>query len=152
MDTGALEVEAEVLGVHDCWKYLQSTPVCRIAFTHGTDVEIFPVNFAASNGTVLIRTGAGKTLDTVVNAQQVSLEADGLNQYGTIAWSVVVKGRAVTVEDPEGYREAESAGLSPWQAGTKNRLVRVTPGEISGRRFVIAPPTRWASQEPAGQG
>ena len=44
---------------------------------------------------------------------------------------------------PEEIQEAVDAGLSPWQAGLKDILVRVTPSEISGRRFVIAPPAKW---------
>jgi nitroimidazol reductase NimA-like FMN-containing flavoprotein (pyridoxamine 5'-phosphate oxidase superfamily) len=151
MDTGAVEAEAEILGVHDCWKYLQSTPVCRIAFPHGDTVEILPVNFVPSNGTVLIRTGEGTTLDSLADGQPVSLEADGFNQYGTIAWSVVVKGRAAAADDAASQREASDGRLSPWQAGTKDRLVRVTPAEVTGRRFVIAPPSRWAPQEPDGE-
>ncbi|WP_426763004.1 pyridoxamine 5'-phosphate oxidase family protein [Pseudarthrobacter sp. 1G09] len=151
MDTGAVEPETEILGVHDCWKYLQSTPVCRIAFPHRDTVEILPVNFVPSNGTVLIRTGEGTTLDSLPNGQAVSLEADGFNQYGTIAWSVVVKGHAEAADDAASHREASDSRLSPWQAGTKDRLIRVNPAEVTGRRFVIAPPSRWAPQEPSGE-
>lgn len=149
MDTAATEPEAESLGVHDCWRYLRSTSLCRMAFTRGNTVEIFPVNYVPSNGTLLIRTGEGTKLDAVAERRVVALEADGLNQYGTIAWSVVVKGHAVVVTDAEEFQDAAVAGLSPWQAGPKNSLIRVTPEEITGRRFVIAPPTRWwAPQEP----
>jgi hypothetical protein len=63
---------------------------------------------------------------------------------------VVVKGHAAVVDDTEDFQDASDAGLSPWQAGAKDSLIRVTPEEITGRRFVIAPPTRWwAPQEPA---
>ena len=143
MDTAATEPEAETLGLHDCWRYLRSSSLCRIAFTHGDTVEIFPVNYVPSNGTLLIRTGEGTKLDTVSSRKAVSLEADGLNQYGTIAWSVVVKGRAAAVDDTEEFQDAADAGLSPWQPGQKNSLIRITPEDITGRRFVISPPTKW---------
>ena len=150
MDTAATEPEAENMGVHDCWRYLRSTSLCRRAFTHGDTVEIFPVNYVPSNGTLLIRTREGTKLEAATGRQVVALEADGMNQYGTIAWSVVVKGHAAIVDDEEDIQDAAEAGLSPWQAGPKNRLLRVTPGEMSGRKFVIAPPTHWwAPQEPA---
>ncbi len=150
MDKASTEPEAETLGLHECWRYLRSTSLCRIAFTHGDTVEIFPVNYVPSNGTLLIRSGQGAKLDAVAARKAVSLEADGLNQYGTIAWSVVVKGHAAAVDDTEEFQDAADAGLSPWQAGPKNSLIRVTPEEITGRRFVIAPPTHWwAPQEPA---
>ena len=150
MDTAASEPEAESLGVHDCWRYLRSTSICRIAFVHTGKVEIFPVNYVPSNGTLLVRTGGGTKLDAVKERTAVSLEADGLNQYGTIAWSVVVKGHAAEVHDAEEFQDAADAGLSPWQAGPKNSLIRITPEEITGRRFVVAPPNSWwAPQEPA---
>jgi len=35
--------------------------------------------------------------------------------------------------------EAERAGLYPWTATEKLRFVRITPAEITGRRFVFGP-------------
>ena len=57
MDTAGAEPEIKELGVHDCWKLLHSTSVCRIAFTDGDSVENFPMNFVTTNGTLLMRTG-----------------------------------------------------------------------------------------------
>ncbi|WP_370278881.1 pyridoxamine 5'-phosphate oxidase family protein [Pseudarthrobacter sp. NamB4] len=119
METAAAEPEAESLGVHDCWRYLRSRSVGRLAFMHGEWVEIFPVNYVPSNGTLLIRTGARTKLDAVAERKAVSLEADGLNQYGTIAWSIVVKGHAAAVSDEEDFEDAAEAGLSPLQAGPR---------------------------------
>jgi len=47
------------------------------------------------------------------------------------------------VSDAEETQDAMDAGLSPWQPGQKNILIRITPQEITGRRFVIAAPTHW---------
>lgn len=143
MDTAATEPEAETLDLPDCWRYLRSTSVCRIAFIQGETAEIFPVNYVPSNGTLLIRTGEGTKLDALADHRAVSLETDGLNQYGTIAWSVVVKGVAALVTDTDEIQDAMDAGLSPWQSGTKNSLLRVTPSELTGRRFVTAQPSKW---------
>lgn len=150
MDTAATEPEAESLGLHDCWRYLRSTSLCRLAFSRGDTVEIFPVNYVPSNGTLLIRTAGGTKMDAIAERKPVSLEADGLNQYGTIAWSVILKGHAVVVSDEGETQDAMEAGLSPWQPGQKNVLLRITPEEISGRKFVIAAPTYWwPPREPA---
>ncbi|HYH77084.1 MAG TPA: pyridoxamine 5'-phosphate oxidase family protein, partial [Arthrobacter sp.] len=128
---------------HDCWKYLRSTSICRIAMISGDKPEIFPVNYVPNYGTVIFRTGSGGKLDALLNSPTIALEADGMNTYGTIAWSVVVKGYAEVVSDDEEIQEAMDAGLSPWEAGAKDHLVRVTPNELSGRRFVISPPSHW---------
>ena len=150
MNTAAAEPEIKELGVHDCWKYLRSTSICRIAFTDGDAVENYPVNFVPSNGTLLIRTGEGTKLASLTDRKAVTVEADGMNQYGTIAWSVILKGHALVVSDEEETRDAMEAGLSPWQPGRKNVLLRITPEEISGRKFVIAAPTHWwPPREPA---
>lgn len=150
MDTAAAKPETENLGVHECWRYLRSTSLCRMAFSHGETVEILPVNYLPTNGTLLIRSGEGTKLVAAAARQAVSVEVDGMNQYGTIAWSVVVKGQAAVVTDAEEIQDAMDGGLSPWQAGSKDSLIRVTPDEISGRRFVIAPPTHWwPPQEPS---
>jgi len=135
--------QTEDLNVHDCWKYLRSASVCRVAVTTDGAPEIFPVNYVPNYGTVVFRTGPGSKLDAVLGGGPIALEADGLNTYGTIAWSVVIKGTAQVVDSQEDFQEAADAGLSPWEAGSKDHLVRVTPSEVSGRRFVINPASRW---------
>jgi len=52
----------------------------------------------------------------------------------------VVKGTAEAVQPGE---DAPAETPSPWQEGAKDILVRITPTEVSGRRFVIGPPTKW---------
>jgi uncharacterized protein len=141
----------EVLNVHDCWKYLRSVSVCRIALIRNGVPEIFPVNFVPDNGTVIFRTGSGTKLDAVLGGGSIALEADGLNTYGTIAWSVIVKGTAAVVDSQEDFQEAADAGLSPWETGSKDHLVRVTPSEVTGRRFVINPPSHWWPPLDAGR-
>ena len=98
------------------------------------------MNYLPDEGTVIFRTGPGTKLDAILAGEPVVLEADGLNVYGTIAWSVVVKGVAATVQSGE---DAPVEAPSPWEEGAKDFLVRITPSELSGRRFVIGPPTKW---------
>lgn len=143
MENTASVQDTKELSVHDCWKYLQSTSVCRIALVIDGHPEIFPVNFVSNYGTIIFRIGEGTKGAGLRGAPRVALEADGFNSYGTIAWSVIVKGNAEFVSDPDEIQEAVDSGLSPWQPGSKDILVRVTPSDISGRRFVITPPSQW---------
>ncbi|MDR6417054.1 pyridoxamine 5'-phosphate oxidase family protein [Pseudarthrobacter sulfonivorans] len=143
--------QTEVLNVHDCWKYLRSASVGRAAVTTGGGPEIFPVNYVPDNGTVIFRTGPGTKLDALLGGSPIVLEADGLNTYGTIAWSVIVKGSVSVVDSQEDFQEAADAGLSPWETGSKDHLVRVTPTEVTGRRFVINPASHWWPPLDAGQ-
>jgi uncharacterized protein len=121
----------------------------------GDKPEIFPVNYVPNYGTVIFRTGQGTKVDAVLSSTMIALEADGLNTYGTIAWSVVIKGTAEVVSNNEEIQEAAEAGLAPWESGVKDHLIRVTPTELSGRRFVISPPSHWwppLDSTPLGRG
>jgi hypothetical protein len=149
MSTSEAGSTTEFLSVHDCWKYLRNASVGRLAVVLGGGPEIFPVNYLPEDGTVTFRTGPGTKLDSVLAGGTVALEADGLNTYGTIAWSVVLKGRPEVVAVDDGPAET---GPSPWEEGVKDRLIRITPTEISGRRFVINPSTNWwPPREAAGR-
>lgn len=143
MNTSQAQSKTEVLPVHDCWKYLRSSSVGRLAVVKNGQPEIFPVNYLPEDGTVLFQTGPGTKLDAVLRGEQVVMEADGFNTYGTISWSVVVKGNPEPVSSEEENLAAAGQGLSPWEPGEKDFLIRITPTEISGRRFVIESNTRW---------
>jgi hypothetical protein len=141
MSTSEAGSKTEFLSVHDCWKYLRNSSVGRMAVVHGGGPEIFPVNYLPEDGTVIFRTGPGTKLDAVLAGGAVALEADGLNTYGTIAWSVVLKGHPEVVA--VNGDDLQAVGPSPWEEGVKDRLIRIIPTEISGRRFVISPSTNW---------
>ena len=143
MSTSEPGPETDDLSVHDCWKYLRSASICRVAVLSGDRPDIFPVNYVPNYGTIIFRTGPGTKLDALLASPMIALEADGLNSYGTIAWSVVIKGHAELVSNNKDVQEAIEAGLSPWEPGAKDHLVRVTPAAVSGRRFVISPPSSW---------
>lgn len=143
MQSNASGPETEALDIHDCWKCLRSESVGRLAVTTDAGPEIFPVNYVPDYGTVVFRTGPGTKLDAALSGGPVALEADGLNTYGTIAWSVVIKGTAKVVDTDEDIREAADAGLSPWEPGSKEHLVRITPSDVTGRRLVITAPGSW---------
>ena len=141
--------ETRVLATHECWRSLRSSSIGRLAVVGSTGPEVFPVNYLPEDGTLIFRTGPGTKLDALLQGGAVALEADGLNSYGTIAWSVVVKGRPEAVAESELDRETVDQGASPWEPGAKDHLFRITPTEISGRRFVINTSRRWWSpQEP----
>ena len=141
--------QTKVLATHECWRSLRSSSIGRLAVIGSAGPEIFPVNYLPEDGTLIFRTGPGTKLDALLQGGAVALEADGLNSYGTIAWSVVVKGRPEAVAESELDRETVDQGASPWEPGAKDHLFRITPTEISGRRFVINTSRRWWSpQEP----
>jgi nitroimidazol reductase NimA-like FMN-containing flavoprotein (pyridoxamine 5'-phosphate oxidase superfamily) len=122
-----------VLDDHEAWNLLSSVALGRLVTYFGGQLEIFPVNFVAQKGTVLFRTAEGTKLFTTVMNDKVLFEADD----HTVAegWSVVIRGTAKMLSSAEDIHEADQAGLMPWVPTEKLRYVRVTPTEISARRF-----------------
>lgn len=149
MSNGEDTSEVEVLKVHECWRYLRSSSVGRLALIGSSGPEVFPVNYLPEDGTLIFRTAQGSKMDALLEGERVALEADGLNSYGTIAWSVVVKGspEPVSLDDPS--QATADRAITPWEPGIKEYLFRITPTELSGRRFFISDTKRWwPSKEP----
>ena len=122
-----------VVGDDEAWKLLGSVSLGRLVTYFGGQLEIFPVNFAVQNGTLLFRTAEGTKLFTTVMNDRVLFEVD--DHTATDGWSVVVRGTAALLSSAGDIREAEAAQLLPWVPTVKLRYVRITPTEISARRF-----------------
>lgn len=126
-----------VLSDDESWKLLNSVSLGRLVTRIGDQLELFPVNFVTQDGTVLFRTAEGTKLFSTVMNDKVLFEADD----HTIAegWSVIIRGTARVLTSSEDIHGAERAQLLPWVPTEKLRFVRITPAEISGRRFLFGP-------------
>jgi nitroimidazol reductase NimA-like FMN-containing flavoprotein (pyridoxamine 5'-phosphate oxidase superfamily) len=121
----------------ESWKLLSSSALGRLVTTLNGRAEIFPVNFVTRHRTLLFRTAEGTKLLSAIMNNQVLFEADDHNVAE--AWSVVVRGTARVLTTAAEIDDAERAGLYPWIATETLRFVRVTPTDISGRRFIFGP-------------
>ncbi|BCW62988.1 pyridoxamine 5'-phosphate oxidase family protein [Arthrobacter sp. StoSoilB22] len=132
--------EAEVLEWDDCWRLLSEANVGRLSVIVDGHPDIFPVNFAVENNTVVFRTGPGTKQWAMEDDAVVAMEADSVSAEFGIAWSVVVKG---TAEDAgsEGPRLDEiRRALFPWQGVGQDHLFRIVPASVTGRRFDLSAP------------
>ena len=121
------------LNEDESWKLLSSLALGRLVTILGGRAEIFPVNFVVQHRTLLFRTAEGTKLLSAIMNNQVVFEAD--DHTVAEAWSVVVHGTARVLTTTSEIHNAERAGLYPW----KLSFVRITPTEISGRRFAFGP-------------
>lgn len=128
----------EVLDAQQCWELLASVEVGRLAVAVSGDVDIFPLNFAIDDGTIMFRSAAGTKLVEVVLAGRVAFEVDGYEPAHGRAWSVVVKGTAELLDRFSDIYKVEDLPLFPWNASPKERFVRIVPDKLSGRRFTVA--------------
>lgn len=133
-DPNALIAE---LSEDECWSLLVANEFGRLAVSIGDRPDIFPVNYHASDGSILFRTAEGTKLFGITVNHDVAFEID--DHAGADGWSVVVKGRARALETAADITEAEKAPLHPWTATVKRNFVRIDVSEVTGRRVTFGP-------------
>jgi uncharacterized protein len=116
---------------------LDGATLGRLVSSFAGEPEIFPVNYAVQDRTVLFRTAEGTKLFSAVTNSVVLFEAD--DHDVAEGWSVIVRGRARVLRTAAEIEEAERAQLMPWTATLKKHYVRVTPSDITGRQFKFGP-------------
>lgn len=127
----------EILSPDECWALLDDEEVGRLAVAIGGEVDIFPLNFVVADRTIVFRTAEGSKLAEIAANARVSFEIDGYNPSTGEAWSVVLKGLAQVLQRFSDIYSAEELPLFPWNAAPKQWFVRITPRELSGRRFTV---------------
>ncbi|NUT70063.1 pyridoxamine 5'-phosphate oxidase family protein [Pseudarthrobacter sp. C4D7] len=143
MTDSAAGPRTELLNADECWRYLRSSYIGRLAVINGDVPEIFPVNFSVAGETLMFRTAPGTKLRALLSGAVAALEVDGLNPYATEVWSVVAKGRPEPFDDKRMVLPESDADREPWEPGIKDHLVALTPTDITGRRFAVRSRSRW---------
>ena len=139
------------LDEEQCWEFLRTHELGRLAYHLVDEVHIVPVNYAVDHDrvtgrrSVLFRTAGGSKLLGVVMNADVAFEVDELR--GEHATSVILRGRARRLEEDEEHR-AENIPLRPWVATPKWNVVEIDVTEISGRGFDLARPWTHLTIEP----
>lgn len=136
----AIDEPVTILSVSESWDLLARVALGRFVTSVAGEPEIFPVNFAVQNRTVLFRTAEGTKLVSAVTNSRVLFEADDHNPAE--GWSVIVKGAARVLRIDEEIQQAEQAPLLPWTTWLKPNYVRILPVSITGRRFRFGPESR----------
>lgn len=132
------ESPVTIIPEESCWGYLASQEVGRLGVSSHDVPEIFPLNYYVDGESVIFRSAEGSKMDQLAVNNNVVLEVDGWTDDG--GWSVMVKGTAERITDPEELARARKAPLLPWIGTAKTIFVRVLPTiGISGRHFVFGP-------------
>lgn len=66
----------DTLSSDECWVLLESESFGRLAVAAAGEIEIFPVNYAAYDRALYIRTAAGTKLAAVTISDRVAFEVD----------------------------------------------------------------------------
>ena len=121
----------------EAWGLLEHCHYGRLALSVANQPDIFPTNFLARDGFLLIRTNPGTKLAELTINDKVAFEADGMTSDE--AWSVVVQGSARVLESRTEIEEADQLPLKPWIPTRKYTYVKITPRRVEGRRFELGP-------------
>lgn len=79
----------EILDEDECRALLARAVIGRIVFTHHALPAIQPVNFALSDGDIVIRTSRRSRLATAASDTVVAFEIDDFDAEKRTGWSVV---------------------------------------------------------------
>jgi len=124
----------------ECEELLRTSEVGRVAVCSPDGPHIVPVNYKVDDGTLVFRTSPYSVVGTHARDAVIALEIDDVDVEHEAGWSVVARGRAVAVTDPDEVAAIRTAwGSPPWAAGTRTLYLRIGRPELTGRR--LAPRT-----------
>ncbi|MXM68016.1 helix-turn-helix domain-containing protein [Streptomyces sp. HUCO-GS316] len=125
------------LGVRECRALLASHGVGRLAVSTASGPVVVPVNYSVVDGAVVFRTAPGATPSQALDCQ-VAFEVDRVDDTLSQGWSVLLRGRARAVTDPDAVRLLEEhAYSSPWAGGERDLWLRIDPVVLTGRRIAV---------------
>lgn len=125
----------EILKEDEALELMGNQQLGRLVVRIKGDFDIYPLNYVVNEGKIYFRTAEGSKLFTVSINERVLFEAD--DHIEDKAWSVIVKGRARTLQRTDEIQKADELPLKPWLPTLKYNYVEITPEEISGRRFQL---------------
>ncbi|MFC9926142.1 helix-turn-helix domain-containing protein [Streptomyces sp. NPDC127190] len=124
------------LGPGECQALLGTHGVGRLALSTPIGPVIVPVNYSIVDGAIVFRTAPGTT-PALAAGSRVAFEVDRIDDAFSRGWSVLVRGRARAVTDPEEQqRYTERAHSTPWAGGHRDMWVRLDPSTLTGRRIL----------------
>jgi uncharacterized protein len=140
---GSMWIDAKgstVLPVPECRRLLalaaQEGRIGRLGIATDQAPVVIPVNFTFQRGLVLVRVGTGY-LSQAAAGRLVAFEVDKVDATTGCAWSVLVRGLAILVENPT---ETElGVAAKPLVPKPGDMVLTVRPDKLSGRRFNIRP-------------
>ena len=121
----------DLLTVHESTELLASHTFGRVVAKVGDVVAAYPVYYAYVDGAIVYRTDPGTKLAAAVLRNRVSFEIDDADA----GWSVMAFGPCEEVRNPIEVAALHDALGAEWPDAERQRIVRIRPDRISGRRL-----------------
>lgn len=117
-----------------CRQMLTRCTFGRVAFDDPDQgLSVLPVNCLYSHDAVLFRMRPGSALDRLSEGHAVAFEADHVDPIAESGWSVLVRGTATHLRDPERMAALADSAVHPWAPGQRDSWVEIQIGQITGR-------------------
>jgi len=127
------------IGRDQCMALLAASSVGRVvAASAAAPPLIRPVVYAFDEATqtIVFRSAEGSKLASLLGADRVAFEIDGLDPVDRLGWSVIVIGPVEEITGAAERARADRIGPQPWVTGRLAHLLRIRPTVVSGRRIV----------------
>jgi nitroimidazol reductase NimA-like FMN-containing flavoprotein (pyridoxamine 5'-phosphate oxidase superfamily) len=123
------------LAFDECVRFLRGGVVGRVALTTPDGPQIIPVNYSVVDDAIIVATSPYSALGTYARHGLVAFEIEHFDYEHHAGWSVVVRGRADVVTDPQEVQRLKKIWAPrPWAEGARNLHVRIPWTEVSGRQ------------------
>jgi nitroimidazol reductase NimA-like FMN-containing flavoprotein (pyridoxamine 5'-phosphate oxidase superfamily) len=115
-NTGRATAAAELVELDrgECLRLLGKSTVGRVVFTEGALPAAHPVTYLLDDEEVIFRTGAGSKLAAAARHHIVGFQADEIDSYTRIGWSVLGVGEAYEVVTPIRLAGLATRQPVPW--------------------------------------
>ncbi len=119
----------------ECLELLQFHAfVGRVGFIADSLPHIIPVNYLADGAGLVFCSAAGGKLSALAQGASVVFEVDDSRALDHSGWSVVVRGTAREITDPDELEFLRRGPLRPWGVAPSEHWIRVGIEDISGVR------------------
>ncbi|MGA2521845.1 MAG: pyridoxamine 5'-phosphate oxidase family protein [Acidimicrobiales bacterium] len=143
---------SEIISLNECLRLLAMAAkrgaVGRLAVSRQEAPLIQPVNFAYRDRRVLVRLGSG-AMESAAIGGLVAFEVDDLDREAGRAWSVLVRGLAVALDEPERLGDAHVAPV-PLVPSPGDTMLAIRLDVVTGRRFRLHPPSAQGARPEGG--
>ncbi len=135
-DANAASESVVALSEAKCWEHLQAHKLGRLAIVIGGRPQIFPVNYAMGEKSIVFRTAPGSKLAHGTGTI-ACFEIDGYDQHAREGWSVTAVGPLEEITDAEDVRSLALRRLDvdPLAPGARLRWVALHAEQVTGRHF-----------------
>ena len=125
----------EVLDRDECVRCLATMPVARLGLSMQALPVILPVNFVVDGDEIIVRTNMGTKAEAALVGAVVAVEVDEYDPFDHTGWSVLVRGRARLIDDPDEVTRCHNLWVRAWGTAHTDRWMAIAMEIVTGRRI-----------------